>query len=217
MKIALYTRVSTREQSDAMQLRDLRAYAAARGFVIEREYQDIGWSGARERRPGLDRLMADARKRRFDAVLVWKFDRFARSVRHLLAGLEEFRVLGIQFVSFQENLDTASPLGQAVFTIVAAVAELERDLIRERVRSGLAQARAAGRRLGRPRRPVDCELARMLQAEGRSLRAIARLMHVARATLARALAVAQNPSAGKVENRAFPPAPAGVENPARKH
>ncbi len=187
MRVALYTRVSTREQSDEMQARELRAYCVARNLAIAGEYSDIGWSGAREKRPGLDRLMDAARKRQFDAVLVWRFDRFARSVRHLLAALEEFRNLGIQFISYQENLDTSSPLGQALFTIVAAVAQLERDLIRERVRAGIGNARAKGVRLGRPRRMLDVELARMLQADGRGLREIARLMNIGRGTLARAL------------------------------
>lgn len=191
MRVAIYTRVSTREQSDEMQTRELRAYCAARSLEIVGEYSDIGWSGARGKRPGLDRLMDAARKRQFDAVLVWKFDRFARSVRHLLAALEEFRNLGLQFISYQENLDTSSPLGQALFTIVAAVAQLERDLIRERVRAGIGNARAKGVRLGRPRRRLDIELARMLQAEGRGLREIARLMNLGRGTLARALQAGQ--------------------------
>ncbi|MCU1303615.1 MAG: putative resolvase [Candidatus Sulfotelmatobacter sp.] len=130
------------DQNCEMQMRDLRTYCAARGFTISREYIDIGQSGAKDSRPDLKELMADARKRRFDSILVWRFDRFARSTKHLLLALEEFRSLGIQFVSYQENIDTSSPLGQALFTIVSAVAQLERDLIRERVSAGVRNARA---------------------------------------------------------------------------
>jgi DNA invertase Pin-like site-specific DNA recombinase len=192
VRVAVYYRVSTLEQSDAMQRRDLAAYCAARGWQVVAEFADAGVSGARERRPGLDRLMLAARRREFDAVAVWAFDRFARSTRHLLQALEEFRSLGVQFVSYREALDTATPLGQAVFTIVAAVAELERNLIRERIRAGVASARARGVRCGRRPRRVDTELAQMLQAEGRGQRQIARLMNISRGTLRRALAAAHS-------------------------
>lgn len=147
-RVAIYARVSTNEQSPELQLRDLRQYTMARGLSAT-EYVDSGFSGAKQSRPALDRLMDDARKRRFDCVLVWRFDRFARSTKHLLLALEEFRSLGIQFISYQENIDTTSPLGQALFTIVSAVAQLERDLIRGRVRAGLRNARAKGKRFGR--------------------------------------------------------------------
>ncbi len=151
-RVALYARISTLNhgQDVDLQLRELRDHSLARGWRIAREYVDKGISGAVESRPELNHLMADARKRRFDIVACWRFDRFARSTKHLLLALEEFRSLGIQFVSYQENIDTTSPLGQAVFTIVAAVATLERDLIRDRVRAGLRNARAKGKRLGRP-------------------------------------------------------------------
>ena len=129
IRAAIYARVSTSEQSPELQLRDLRQYAEARGLESS-EYVDSGYSGAKQNRPALDRLMDDARKRRFDCILVWRFDRFARSTKHLLLALEEFRSLGVQFISYQENIDTTSPLGQALFTIVSAVAQLERDLIR---------------------------------------------------------------------------------------
>jgi DNA invertase Pin-like site-specific DNA recombinase len=155
-----------------MQMRDLRAYCTARGFTISREYVDIGQSGAKDSRPQLNELMADARKRKFDSILVWRFDRFARSTKHLLLALEEFRSLGIQFVSYQENIDTNSPLGQALFTIVSAVAQLERDLIRERVVAGIRNARANGRQLGRPRRIVSHEHILQLRKEGNSIRQI---------------------------------------------
>jgi DNA invertase Pin-like site-specific DNA recombinase len=155
MRVVIYARVSTKDQSCELQLRDLRAYCAARGFSDLREYIDIGESGAKDSRPQLNELMAAARKRQFDAVIVWRFDRFARSTKHLLLALEEFRSLGIQFISYQENIDTSSPLGQALFTIVSAVAQLERDLIRERVSAGIRNAKASGKQLGRPRRVVN--------------------------------------------------------------
>src|SRR5215831_15789601 len=152
LRVAVYARISTLNhgQDVDLQLRELREYARDRGWRLAGEYVDKGISGSVESRPELNQLMADARKRRFDVVACWRFDRFARSTKHLLLALEEFRSLGIQFLSYQENIDTTSPLGQAVFTIVAAVATLERDLIRDRVRAGLRNARAKGKRLGRP-------------------------------------------------------------------
>jgi DNA invertase Pin-like site-specific DNA recombinase len=173
MRIAIYARVSTKDQSCEMQLRDLRAYCAARGFDLVREYVDVGQSGAKDSRPELNILMGDARKRQFDAIVVWRFDRFARSTKHLLLALEEFRTLGIQFISYQENIDTSSALGQALFTIVSVVAELERNLIRERVTAGIRNARANGKRLGRPRSTVNRERILELKADGQSLRQIA--------------------------------------------
>ena len=150
MKTAIYARVSTKDQNCELQLRDLRTFCAARSFTLVREFVDVGESGAKDSRPQLNELMAEARKRKLDAVVVWRFDSFARSTKHLLLALEEFRSLGVQFISYQENIDTSTPLGQALFTIVAAVAQLERDLIRERVTAGIRVARQNGKRLGRP-------------------------------------------------------------------
>jgi DNA invertase Pin-like site-specific DNA recombinase len=183
MRAAIYARVSTKDQSCEMQMRDLRAYCAARGFTIIREYIDIGQSGAKDSRPELNELMADARKRKFDSILVWRFDRFARSTKHLLLALEEFRSLGVQFISCQENIDTSSPLGQALFTIVSAVAQLERDLIRERVSAGVRNARACGKELGRPRRIVDHDRLVRLKAQGASLRQIAEALGIGYGTV----------------------------------
>jgi len=132
--------------------------------------------------------MEDARKRRLDVLLVWRFDRFARSTKHLLTALEEFRTMGVQFISYQENMDTSSPLGQALFTIVAAVAQLERDLIRERVSAGIRNARAAGKQLGRPRRIVDRDEILRLSAEGASVRQIAAKVGVGYGTVRKRLA-----------------------------
>ena len=143
-RVAIYARVSTSDQSTDAQLLDLRHYIFHRGWRIFCEYCDSGISGSRDSRPALNQLMGDARKRRFDVVLVWRFDRFARSTKHLILALEEFRNLGIDFVSYQENVDTSSPLGGAIFTIISAVAQLERDIIADRVKAGLRRARAQG-------------------------------------------------------------------------
>src|SRR3989441_1266944 len=152
MKVAIYARVSTTNGQDPeLQLRELREYCQRRGWEIAGEYVDVGISGAKERRPELDRLMAEARKRRLDAVVVYRYDRFARSLRQLVNSLEEFRSLGIDFVSLHEGVDTSTPNGRLVFGIFASIAEFERELIRDRVRSGIASARAKGKHLGRPR------------------------------------------------------------------
>jgi DNA invertase Pin-like site-specific DNA recombinase len=183
MRIGIYARVSTKDQSCELQVRDLRAYCAARGFDFVREYVDVGQSGAKDSRPELNKLMDDARKRQFDAIVVWRFDRFARSTKHLLSALEEFRSLGIQFISYQENIDTSSALGQALFTIVSAVAQLERDLIRERVSAGIRNARANGKKLGRPKSTVDRERILELKEQGLSLRQIAATLEVGYGTV----------------------------------
>jgi DNA invertase Pin-like site-specific DNA recombinase len=188
LRTAIYARVSTKEQSCDLQLRDLRAYCTARNFNVTREYIDSGFSGAKDSRPALNELMADARKRKFDAVIVWRFDRFARSTKHLLLALEEFKSLGIQFISYQENIDTSSPLGQALFTIVSAVAQLERDLIRERVSSGMRNAKAKGVRLGRKPMIVNHEQIAELRNSGLSFAAIAKQTGLSVGTVFRAAA-----------------------------
>ena len=165
-RVAIYARVSTVDQSCEPQLRDLRQYVAARGWEAA-EYVDQGVSGARDRRPGLDRLLAAVKARKVDVVVVAAFDRFGRSVRHLVETLELFRHLGVEFVSLREQIDTGSPLGQAVFTIIAAIAQLERSLIAERVRAGLRRAKADGKRLGRP--PVQVDPARLASTIRRQL------------------------------------------------
>ncbi len=189
MRVALYARVSTANngQSPEMQLRELREYIDRRDWKSVGEYVDTVISGAREKRPELDRLMSDAHRRRFDAVVVWKFDRFARSVSHLLRALETFKALGIEFVSLSEQVDTSTPTGKMVFTVLGAVAELERSLIAERVRAGLRNARAKGKRLGRPQVAVDIAKVKALRAQGRSWREISALMGMGRGTAQRAL------------------------------
>jgi DNA invertase Pin-like site-specific DNA recombinase len=175
--VALYARVSTADQNCEMQLGDLRRFAAQR-FGRVYEYVDVGVSGAQRRRPQLDTLMKEAHKRLFDVVLVWKFDRFARSVKHLVDSLEEFRALGINFISFTEGIDTTTPSGELLFHIMGAVAQFERDLIAERVRAGIAHARAMGKHIGRPRAPVDADRVIVLRGEGKSLRSIAKTLAV---------------------------------------
>lgn len=188
MRVALYARVSTTNngQDPEMQLRELREYCEHRGWQVSAEYVDRGISGAKEKRPELDRLLADAHRRRFDATVVWKFDRFARSVSHLLRALETFQALGIEFVSLTEGVDTSTPMGKMVFTVLGAVAELERSLIVERVKAGLRNARAKGKRLGRPRAVVDPRRVAFLRAEGHSWPKIARELGVGVGTAYRA-------------------------------
>jgi DNA invertase Pin-like site-specific DNA recombinase len=183
MNVVVYARVSTLNgQNPEMQLREVREYCQRREWTIVTEYIDVGISGAKEKRPELDRLLADAHHRRFDVVVVWRFDRFARSVSHLLRALENFRSQGIEFVSLSEQVDTSTPTGKMIFTVLGAVAELERSLIAERVRAGIRNARAKGKRLGRPRSVVDAAEVTRLRAQGASWRAVGAALGVSAAT-----------------------------------
>jgi DNA invertase Pin-like site-specific DNA recombinase len=187
MRIGLYARVSTmHNQNPEMQLAELREHATRRGWEVVSEYIDRGITGARERRPELDRLWADCRKRKVDAVLVYRYDRFARSLRQLVNALEEFRALGIDFISLHEGVDTSTPNGRLVFGIFGSIAEFERELIRGRVISGLAAAQARGVRLGRPRRTVDAAQIASLRASGASWREISQQLGVGVGTVCRA-------------------------------
>jgi DNA invertase Pin-like site-specific DNA recombinase len=187
-RAAIYARVSTAHngQSPEMQLRELREYCGRRGWPIAGEYVDVGISGAKEKRPELDRLTADSHRRRFDAVVVWKFDRFARSVSHLLKALETFQALGIEFVSLTEGVDTSTPTGRMIFTVLGAVAELERSLIRERVKAGLRNAKAKGKHVGRPRVSLDSSEIARLRAQGLSWVKISEKLGVGEGTVRRA-------------------------------
>src|SRR5712692_318629 len=187
MRAAIYARVSTANmgQDPTMQTRELEEFCQRRGWDISGRYVDQGVSGAKDSRPELNRLMADAHSRRFDVIAVWKFDRFARSVSHLLRALETFQVLGIEFVSLSEQLDTSTPTGKMVFTVLGAVAELERSLIVERVKAGLRNARAKGKRLGRPSKAVDASTVARLRGQGVTWRAIAEQLGVGVGTLYR--------------------------------
>ena len=195
-RAAIYARVSTHNgQNPEMQVEELRAYCKRRGWEIAGEYVDAGFSGAREHRPALDRLLSKCRKRSVDAVVVYRYDRFARSLRQLVNALEEFRALGIDFVSIHEGVDTSTPNGRLVFGIFASIAEFERELIRDRVRSGLALARAKGKRLGRPPVVVDRPKIAALRAQGRSWAEICKQLGVTKGTAQRAvLSLPKNPS-----------------------
>jgi DNA invertase Pin-like site-specific DNA recombinase len=185
-RAALYLRVSTLDQRPETQLHDLRGLAAQRGFEIVEEYTDR-ISGARAKRPGLEQLMADASRGKFDIVLVWAFDRLARSVRHFLEVLDELNHLEIEFVSFRENVDTGGPLGRAMIIIIGAIAELERNLIIERVRAGMRRAKLEGRRLGRPPLNVDREALLRDRSRGQSLTQLAKSYQISRASVVRIL------------------------------
>lgn len=185
MRVAIYSRVSTHEQTTAGQLDELRSYCVRRNWKIVSEYTDEGVSGSKESRPGLNLLLADAKRRRFDVVLVYRYDRFARSLRQLVNALCEFDALGIHFVSLHEGVDTSTPNGRLVFGIFASIAEFERELIRSRVRSGIAAARIRGKRIGRPRvSPTDSQI-HMLLREGHSMAAVGNKLGISAATVCR--------------------------------
>jgi len=180
-------RVSSVDQHPETQLHDLRHLAAQRGYQIIQEYTDR-ISGVKAKRPGLGDLMRDARRGQFDIVLVWACDRIARSTKHLLEVLDEFNRLNIEFVSFRESIDTAGPLGRAIVVIIGAIAELERNLIVERVRAGMRRARLEGRHIGRKPVEVDREAIVCDRRRGESLRQIARCHRISTATVRRVLA-----------------------------
>ena len=185
-RAVFYLRVSSVDQHVETQLHDLRQLAAQRGLEIVKEYTDR-ISGAKARRPGLDELMQDARRGRFDVVLVWASDRIARSVKHFLEVLDELNRLEVEFVSFRENIDTGGPLGRAVVVIIGAIAELERSLIVERVRAGMRRARLEGRHIGRNPLVVDREAIHRERCQGQSIRQIAKEHRVSTATIQRVL------------------------------
>src|SRR5262245_42498661 len=184
---ALYMRVSTKGhgQTTDTQALALREYAERRRFEVVGEYRDEGISGSKDSRPALDRLIKDARARKFDVVIVARFDRFARSVSHLLRALEEFSHLGVDFVSLSESIDTSTPMGKMIFTVLGAVAELERNLIKERVHMGISRARKQGKQLGRPKRVFDREKAYVM-LQRMSVREVARQLGVSRGVVERA-------------------------------
>jgi DNA invertase Pin-like site-specific DNA recombinase len=185
-RAALYLRVSSLDQHPETQLHDLKQMAAQRGYAIVKEYTDR-ISGAKARRPGLDELLRDARRGGFDVVLVWASDRIARSVKHFLEVLDELNRLDIEFVSFREQIDTGGPLGRAVVVIIGAIAELERNLIVERVRAGMRRAKLEGRRIGRQPLDLDREAILRDRQRGQSLGQLAKNHCVSRATIHRVL------------------------------
>jgi DNA invertase Pin-like site-specific DNA recombinase len=188
-RAVLYTRVSSVDQHPETQLCDLRPLAAARGYEIVGEYTDT-ISGSKAKRPGLDQLMADARRGRFDVVLVWAFDRVARSVKHFLEILDDLNRLNVEFVSFRENIDTGGPLGRAMVVIVGAIAELERSLIVERVKAGMRRAKLEGRQVGRARLDVNREQVVQDRRSGMPLTQVAKRHNISRASVCRLMKVA---------------------------
>ena len=187
-RAAIYARVSTNNGQDPeVQLAEIREFCMRREWTTVKEYVDKGISGAKERRPALDNLLADCRRRAVDCVVVYRYDRFARSLRQLVNALEEFRALGIDFVSLHEGVDTSTPNGRLVFGIFASIAEFERELIRDRVKSGLALAKSRGKRLGRPRVNVDRLRIATLRNEGRSWAEICDVLGISKGTAQRAV------------------------------
>ncbi len=187
-RAAIYARVSTNNGQDPeVQLAEIREFCMRREWTTVKEYVDKGISGAKERRPALDNLLADCRRRAVDCVVVYRYDRFARSLRQLVNALEEFRALGIDFVSLHEGVDTSTPNGRLVFGIFASIAEFERELIRDRVKSGLALAKSRGKCLGRPRVNVDRLRIATLRNEGRSWAEICDVLGISKGTAQRAV------------------------------
>jgi len=192
MRVAVYLRVSTLDQDPESQGREVRAFVAGRGWEISETYQDVGISGARIRRPALDRLLKDAWHGRFQAAVVWDLSRMARSTLNALQLLQEFQEMKVRLIAVKQTFDTDTPLGRAFFTLAAMFAELEREILIERVRAGMARARAEGKRIGRPVRFMDLVELRRLREEGLSIREIARQVGVPRSTVAKRLGVTQS-------------------------
>ena len=188
-RVALYARVSTANhgQDPEVQLIPLRQYVIQKGWTVVDEFVDVGESGAKSSRPELDRMMHMVRGGKIQGVLVYRFDRFGRSVSHLLQSLEEFKKLNVDFVSISEAVDTSTSLGQMVFTFISAVAQFEREMTISRINSGIQKARAEGKHCGRPRKHVDTRAARALLDQGHSLRSVASMLQLPRTTLKRKL------------------------------
>jgi DNA invertase Pin-like site-specific DNA recombinase len=191
-RAAIYVRVSTPDQRVESQLFDLREFAAHRGVEVVKEYEDRGVSGRKARRPGLDALMADARQKKFSVVLVAAFDRVARNTKHFLHVIDEFDSLGIEFVSRRENIDTSGPMGRLFMTIISSVAQLEIELTRERIKSGMRAARLQGRSIGRARLDIDRQQVVVDRRSGMSLTTVAKKHAISRASVCRLMKEANN-------------------------
>jgi DNA invertase Pin-like site-specific DNA recombinase len=194
-KAAIYVRVSTSDQHVESQLYDLRELATQQHLEVVHEYQDCGISGTKARRPGLDALMADARRKKFSVVLVAAFDRVARSTKHFLQVMDELDSLGVEFMSRRENISTSGPMGRLFVTLISSIAELESDLIRERVRAGMRRARLEGRQIGRARLAVDREQVIQDRRSGMSLTVVARKHSISRASVCRLMKEANSSGA----------------------
>ena len=209
MRVGLYARVSTLDkgQDTEVQLTDLRSYVQARGWMVVSEYVDKGQSGAKDRRPELDRLMRDARKRKIDLILCWRLDRLGRSLKHLILTLDELQSLSVGFVSYNENLDLTSSTGRLMFQLLGAFAEFERNMIRERVIAGLNHAKAKGKRLGRPGIDLDSGKLNELRGQGLTMRAMANTLGVSLGLVHKTLSKCSSPtldkSTSKVEMATF--------------
>jgi DNA invertase Pin-like site-specific DNA recombinase len=201
-KVAIYARVSTTDQRADLQLDALRQLAEQRGWTVVGEHVDQGFSGAKDRRPALDALLRDAHRGRFKAVAIWKLDRLARSVRHLVLLADELRALGIDLVSVEDAIDTTTASGRFLFHILGAVAELERELIRERTIAGLASAKRRGAKLGRPRARFDIERAARLRGDGLSYERVAAILGVSTGTIHAALRRLQESSSAEAHGEA---------------
>jgi DNA invertase Pin-like site-specific DNA recombinase len=195
MKVAIYLRVSTTDQDPETQGREVRAFVSTRGWEAVETYQDLGVSGARARRPALDRLVQDAWRGRFEAVVVWDLSRIARSTLNALELLREFEQIKVRLIAVKQTFDTDTPLGKAFFTLAAMFAELERSILIERVRAGMARARAEGKRIGRPEREVDVEELGRLRGQGLSIRQVARRLGIPSSTVAKRLKLVTVPPA----------------------
>jgi DNA invertase Pin-like site-specific DNA recombinase len=187
LRVARYLRVSRHDQDTALQADETGQFIKNRGWKLADTYKDHGISGAKDRRPELDRLLADARKRKWDALIVYKADRLFRSLRHMVLTLDELAALGIAFVSVTEPFDTSTPSGKLLLHIASAMAEFERSLLIERVKSGVAAARRRGARLGRPRARLDEDRLRELRSQGLSVRKVAETLNVGASTIQRRL------------------------------
>lgn len=185
MKAAIYARVSTSDQNCEMQLRDLRGMASQRGLEIVKEFIDAGQSGAKRTRPALDEMLRDAKRGKFRVLLVWRLDRLGRSLGHLVQLLEDFRVSNVELVSYSEGLDFSSATGKLMYQIIGAFAEFEREAIRERVRAGVATARAKGKILGRPRNNASGDQIQALLAAGKTTAEISQELGISQATFYR--------------------------------
>ncbi|OGR91710.1 MAG: hypothetical protein A2992_08385 [Elusimicrobia bacterium RIFCSPLOWO2_01_FULL_59_12] len=198
-RVGIYARVSTKDQTTENQLLDLRRYCEARGWQITAECVDHGLSGTKDERPQLKAVLGLARKRKIDILLVWRFDRFARSLSNLVNSLEELKCLGVDFASYQENIDTSTAQGKMLFGIFVSIAEFERALIVERIHAGLRRARAQGRRPGPARVSVDTAKLYQMRQAGQSLRDIGRAFSISRMTVKRLLSqIPENAPVGAI-------------------